>query len=315
MNTLPKLIATSVVRGSQQGDSHGGVFLIDLQSQEVLQTVDWNKGDIDFAGRGWDRGLRGIAFYKHDIYIAASDELFVYDRQFRIQRSFKNRYLKHCHEIAVRDHLMLLTSTGYDSLLVFDLDQQQFVYGLWIVREQGDWVASGFDPNADSGPMFSNELHINSVSCNKVGIFVSGLRMDVMLHVGAEFRTTVFCSLPIGSHNAQPFRGGIIFNDTNSDAVRYVPRTGDEAAFRVQTYKPADIEFADVDDSKVARQGFARGLCSLSDTVVAGGSSPSTISYYDLRSNERIAAVNLSMDIRNAIHGLEVWPFAWPADS
>ncbi|MFQ3227411.1 MAG: hypothetical protein ACI8RW_000796, partial [Porticoccaceae bacterium] len=41
----------------------------------------------------------------------------------------------------------------------------------------------------------------------------------------------------------------------------------------------------------------------------AAGSSPSTISLYNVESKERIAAVNLTMDIRNAIHGLEVWPF------
>ncbi len=47
----------------------------------------------------------------------------------------------------------------------------------------------------------------------------------------------------------------------------------------------------------------------LSNHVVAGGSSPSTVSLYDLRANQRLATVNLTMDIRNAIHGLEVWPF------
>ena len=53
---LPKLIATSVVRGSQKGQSHGGVYLIDFEGQQVEQKIDWNSGDIDFSGRGWDRG-------------------------------------------------------------------------------------------------------------------------------------------------------------------------------------------------------------------------------------------------------------------
>ncbi|MEL0163105.1 MAG: hypothetical protein VW842_09525, partial [Halieaceae bacterium] len=56
---LPKLVATSVVRGSQKGQSHGGVYLIDFSSRQVEQKIDWNTGDIDFTGRGWDRGLRG----------------------------------------------------------------------------------------------------------------------------------------------------------------------------------------------------------------------------------------------------------------
>lgn len=51
-----KLVVTSVVRGAQQGDSHGGVYLIDLQDQTVEQKLDWNTVDIDWQGRGWDRG-------------------------------------------------------------------------------------------------------------------------------------------------------------------------------------------------------------------------------------------------------------------
>ena len=67
---LPKLIATSVVRGSQQGESHGGVYVVDFDKHEGAQLVDWNTSDIDFEGRGADRGLRGIALDGEDIYIA-----------------------------------------------------------------------------------------------------------------------------------------------------------------------------------------------------------------------------------------------------
>ena len=77
---LPKLIATSVVRGSQQGESHGGVFTLDFERQIVEQRVDWNTSAINFEGRGADRGLRGISFHDGNILIAASDELFVYNQ-------------------------------------------------------------------------------------------------------------------------------------------------------------------------------------------------------------------------------------------
>jgi hypothetical protein len=309
VSQLPKIITTSVVRGSQQGESHGGVYLIDFANREIIQTVDWNKGDIDFAGRGWDRGLRGIAFYKNDIYIAASDEVFVYDQEFRIRHSFRNPYLKHCHEIAIRDHLMLLTSTGFDSLLIFDLERRQFVRGLWLGKTDNEWESKTFDPNSDQGPAFNNLLHINSVTCSKDGVFVSGLRMGALLHIGGNLTPSQVCCLPDGIHNAQPYRDGVIFNDTAADAVRYVRRDGRELAFSVQAYDPDDIEFADVDDSRVARQGFGRGLCPAGNSLIVAGSSPSTLSIYDVETNKRVVAVNISMDIRNAIHGLEVWPY------
>jgi hypothetical protein len=44
---------------------------------------------------------------------------------------------------------------------------------------------------------------------------------------------------------------------------------------------------------------------------VAIGSSPSTISIMDIKRGQRVTGVNLTMDIRNAIHGLEQWPAQW----
>ena len=77
----------------------------------------------------------------------------------------------------------------------------------------------------------------------------------------------------------------------------------------VPRYDPSQIEHEELADQSVARAGFARGLCVLSDRVVVGGSSPSTISMYDLADNKTMWTVNLTKDIRNAIHGLEVWPY------
>ncbi|MBT8064328.1 MAG: hypothetical protein KJN94_04870, partial [Gammaproteobacteria bacterium] len=62
-------------------------------------------------------------------------------------------------------------------------------------------------------------------------------------------------------------------------------------------------------DEKVARQGFARGLCAIDERFIAAGSSPSTVTVYDLETAKEVTRVNFSMDIRNAIHGLEVWPW------
>ena len=306
---LPKLIATSVVRGSEQGDSHGGIFTVDFEKQEAIQHVDWNTSDIDFTGRGWDRGLRGIEFHNDEIYIAASDELFVYDQDFQIQRSFRNPYLKHCHEICKKDNLLFLTSTGYDSILVFNLLREEFTWGLHMGRQYPKWQLQRFNPGSTDGPDLVNNLHLNMVSVHDTGVYFSGLHTGAMLRFGKDFTVSEVCNLPDGSHNARPFRSGVVFNDTKSDSVRYVGRDGGDRAFRIRHYPEEEIRFSGVDDSKIARQGFGRGLCPLSDRFIAGGSSPSTITVYDLYSNKTVVSVNLSMDIRNAIHGLEVWPY------
>jgi hypothetical protein len=47
----------------------------------------------------------------------------------------------------------------------------------------------------------------------------------------------------------------------------------------------------------------------IDDNLIAAGSSPSTIALHDLERARTRSVVTLSRDIRNAIHGLEVWPF------
>ena len=309
-DTFPKIIATSVVRGSQQGESHGGVYTIDFDRKEILQRVDWNAGDIDWEGRGADRGLRGIAFDGDDIYIAASDELFRYDREFSITGSWRNRYLKHCHEICRMERLLFLTSTGFDCLLAFDLDAHDYLWGIQVQKELNRWVGRRFDPRSDVGPTPSNNFHINMVHVDQTGIYLSGLRSQALLYLNSDFELDEVCSLPAGTHNARPFRDGVLFNDTVSDHVRFVGRGGEQRAYPVPEYDSSEIEFAGIDDSRVARQGFGRGLCTFGERLVVAGSSPSTISLYDIDSNQVAARVNLTMDIRNAIHGLEVWPYA-----
>jgi len=306
------VIATSVVRGSEQGQSHGGIYLVDLETGEANQVFDWNTCEIDFTGRGADRGLRGIAFAGDDIYIAASDEIFVFDTDFKIKRSFRNNYLKHCHEIFIDGHLLYLTSTGYNSVLTFDIGQEYFNWGLVLAPGPNGLRVRTFDPQKE-GPAPQADLHLNSVYKDDNGLFIAGMKIPTLIHfTGREVKT--LGRLPIGTHNVQPYGEGLMFNDTADDKMRFVSDS-DHLAFSVPRY-PEDTIINRFDDTtKVARQAFGRGLCPINDHLIAAGSSPSTISVHDirgdrsLRDGQTIKTVNFSMDIRNAIHGLEIWPF------
>ncbi|HEX6259813.1 MAG TPA: hypothetical protein VFZ51_04100 [Woeseiaceae bacterium] len=306
---LPRLIVTSVVRGSRQGESHGGVYTLDFETRTGRQMVDWNTGEIDFEGRGADRGLRGIAFDGDDIFIAASDELFCFDRGFSIKQSFRNPYLKHCHEICRMDRKIFLTSTGYDSLLVFDLDSRRFDWAFHLQRRHGAWSGFAFDPRSDVGPAAVNEFHINMVHVDQSGIFLSGLRTNALLHLSHKMLVSEVCSLPAGVHNARPWNGGVLFNDTAADCLRYVGRKGRQRAFPIRRYDESKLLCAGIDDSRIARQAFGRGLCTAGSRLIVGGSSPSTVSVYDMETGMTVGTVNLTMDVRNAIHGLEIWPY------
>jgi hypothetical protein len=307
---IVKLVTSSVVRGSRQGDSHGGVYLVDLEQQSVRQTLDWNTVDIDWQGRGADRGLRGIAFDGDRVYISASDELFAYTPDFKLIDSWRNPFLKHCHEIVVWERTLYLTSTGYDSVLGFDLDEHLFRWAMHIQTANYRFKPVGFDPMSNEGPLMLNKLHINNVYCSQHGMYICGLNSGGMLHFNGT-KINMAVELPPGTHNAQPFRDGVLFNDSNDDVLRYTGRGEgeDDRAMAVPTYDPKTLQHKKSTAEGLARPGFARGLCVLSDRIVAGGSSPSTITLYDLAANETLGSVNLSMDVRNAIHGLEAWPY------
>ena len=308
MAVLPMLLASSVVRGTNLGESHGGLYRIDLERRTVMQTLDWNRTGIDIAGRGGDRGLRGIAFHGERILVATNAELLVLDQDFTVLESHSNRHLHHCHEISVAQGHVFLTSTGYDSVLAFDLAARRFVAG-WHLGAQGDVLTlHPFDPEASAGPPAGHVLHINSVVASASGFWFSGLNTPGLLRMDGR-SLSLAAPLPQGTHNAQPLGDGVLYNDTVRDRVvhRDAGRTTEIPVPHFEAGKILNIErFA----SGVARPGFARGLCVLGDALVAGGSSPSTIALYDLRAGTQVSQLTLSMDVRNAVHGLAVWPFS-----
>ncbi len=276
----------------------------------MVQVLDWNTMDIDWRGRGADRGLRGIAFHDDTIFIAASDELMAFNSEFRQTGSWRSPYLKHCHEISVHQGQVFLTSTGYDSILAFDIAKQRFHWALYIETDGYRFLGKQFDPNGDDGPLQLNKLHINGVTTNDDGMYLAGLRTGGMLHFNGK-RINMSATLPTGTHNAQPFEDGALFNDTEANVVRFASRdyTRDRA-FEIPDFPQDQLTGTNFDDSRIARPSFGRGLCVVKDRLVAAGSSPSTIALHDLESGQTALTVTLSTDVRNAIHGLEVWPFS-----
>jgi hypothetical protein len=325
MPKLPKVITTSVIRSARQGESHGGVYIVDLDSGAAEQVIDWNDNSINWEGRGGDRGLRGIAFHADKIYLAASDEIFVYDRNFNLLDSYGNRYLRRCHEIDISGDILYLTSTDLNSILQFDLLKHTFICGHSISRNERTGLldrirlgksggrtfnATSFDPNDEKGPKItpsSAELHINNVTGNADSITISGTRIEALLALRGD-ALCEYAPLPRGTHNAAIYGDGVIYNDTASNRIVIADRSnGIRKSFAVPIFNPAELSHTEVPNDH-ARQGFARGLCLDGDDIIIGGSSPSTISAYHLETGEQIRQVNISKDIRNCIHGLELWP-------
>ena len=302
------------------------MYLLDLETEKFAQVIDWNDPSIDWQGRGADRGLRGIAFYKGNIIAAASDEIFFYDQQFKIVASYKNQFLKHCHEIFVENDRLYLSSTGYDSILVFNLLNRQFEEaffyrieapissGIDILDRVGKKLITGkissykYDPNYSEGPSLKDTCHINNVFCRDGWIYFSGRFLNELKRVNSDGVFETAAQIPKGTHNVQFFNEHLLMNNTDNEDVLITTVKGDKVeSFDIVKYDETRILNSNLSKDH-ARQAFGRGLCSYGEYIIAG-SSPATISVFEKGKGSPIKSINLIMDIRNSIHGLEVFPF------
>jgi hypothetical protein len=165
-----------------------------------------------------------------------------------------------------------------------------------------------FNPNSNLGPALGDTLHLNNVFYENGAIYIGGTGINHLLSL-KEGQLSSYARLPYGTHNARPYYGNVLINSTSLNCVSLLTREGDIIhSYSVEFYPESKLEMSHF-PADFARQGFARGLCLTEDGILIGGSSPATISAYDLTKRKVLKTLNLTMDVRNAIHGLEIWPF------
>jgi hypothetical protein len=301
------LAVTTEHRGSQPGDSHGSVYLVDLDRQRGTQVLDWTRPAIDWTGAGAGRGLRGMDTHERRVFIAGADELFEFSPGWELSNVHSSPYLGHAQAVACFEARVYVVSAAYDAVLAFDLGSGRFDWGLQIAEDDGGLRGIPFDPGSALGPSASGRLGLNSLYCDPRGLFVSGSRSAGLLHFDGK-RIVRLVTLPTGVHDARPWRDGVLFNDTDAEAVRFITPESNRV-FEVPRYPEDGLLAGSCEDRGVARQAYARGLCVLEDGVIAAGSSPLTISLHDLDAMKTILRISLSVDARQSIHTLAVWPF------
>ena len=301
------IAATTVIRGSQPGASHGGVYLVDLDRRRGAHLLDWTRPSIDWSGHGGGRGLRGLAFGDDRAYVAGASELFSFAPDFALLGVHSSPYLGHAQAVACFEGRVYVVSAAYDAVLALDLQAGRFDWGLQIVDGDSGLRGIPFDPQGALGPPPSHELRLNSLHCDPRGLFIAGGRTMGLLHFDGK-RIVRLVTLPEGVHDARPWREGVLFNDTEAEAVRFLTPDAN-CVFPVPRYPEAALEPGSCADSALARQGFARGLCVLGEGAFASGSSPLTITVHDLDAMKTTLRINLSTDARHAVHSLAPWPF------
>ena len=178
----------------------------------------------------------------------------------------RSTYLKHCHEIYRFNKHLYLASTGHDSILAFDLEKQAFFWAIHLANTENGPVGTAYDPQGikgpggANGPPAENRLHLNNVHANRHGLFASGLRTGGLFsHRQTATRCAIRWRCPREFTTRNPFREGVLFNDTSANALRHVEKTGRQIHFPVPMYPEDEIEHGELADEHPGSPGLRTG--------------------------------------------------------
>ena len=303
---LPTVIASSVIRSTHRGDSHGGIYRIDLESGDVCQMLDWNNPDINWEGRGGDRGVRGLAFFGDTLYAVAGNELFAFEKdgdQLRLCGQYPSPYLKLTHEAWRHRDKLYICSGGTDSILVFDLVNKK-----WTTSYYHNANSNGsqpFNPNTRAGYENPTEgfMHLDSVYANDDYMWYSGAFTDGLWQYDFLNKKTTKFTLAFGdTHNARPMWGGYLYNLSRMSKTVF-----EKGGAVMNSWDTPHALLDSLTNTHLPRdhavQGYTRGMVVYDDYIITG-TSPAAINVFSFSSKNPIKSVSITNDIRNSICGM-----------
>ena len=305
-----KIICTTVVRAAEQGETHGGLYVIDLEKDDIVYHKPLSSDFVNYNERGGERGLRGIEVLDDRIIVAGATGLMELDKDtYEIVKKVENpTAFQSIHEICFHDDSIWVTSTGRNCIVKTDLDFN--VQKIWeceaeycddyqkivSVKEVSCEEASC---NSTSSCMNqrTDENHINSISAFNGRVVFSAALSDLY---EVETGNLVAPRTSGGfTHNFYEYPDMIISNKTTLRHIKIVSQ-GQELLIPVPSSRHADQS-----SDKVAEDNWNRGLAR-KDNLLFIGSSPARILVFDLETLRYKREIVLETDIRHCIHGLEI---------
>ena len=303
-----KIICSTVVRAAKQGGIHGGLYVIDIETEETVYYKPYEKDFINDNERGGERGLRGVAVLSDRIIVADSAGFIELDKDtYEIKRTHQNKdYFKSIHEIAFHDDHVWVTSTAHDAVVKMDLDFN--VKGFWELEGRNVLSAKELTGKKEITPETKTEndnYHINSISVHDGRLRVAGLLTPLY-----DFETmNEICSIPVNKryqnsfvHNFYEHEDTFTANLTTFSSVGFFRKGGSFGWDVIDIPRSKNVTYQ-VDD--IAVNNWNRGLATRGDKMIIG-SSPARLLIYDMKQKKFEKEIVLEKDIRHAIHGLEI---------
>ncbi|MCI5045293.1 MAG: hypothetical protein MRY72_11405 [Aquisalinus sp.] len=297
------MLVSSVVRASQRGNVHGYLYALNTETKDKKIVLQYDDSSIDFAGRGAERGLRGICEWDGKYIAASNNKLFIFNQDFEVEKQFEHPYFAHIHEICIQGDSLYVTSTGFDLIMALEMPSFTFRKGWYFIKENDEMVMKIADSDAVELEA-KDQFHINNVyvsADNKV--YFGGVGLEHLYCIDTDDTLSSSGKLRRGTHNLQPFGDGIIANSTQENCVRFWNHDGSPK--KVVRLPNLSIESDKDTDEKVARANFNRGLAITPDQqYIYVGSSPSSVFKVQVETGEIVDKYELSDDMRNSVHGI-----------
>jgi len=300
-----KVLASSVIRSTHRGDSHGGLYIVDTDNQTYEQVLDWDYEGIRWEGGGGDRGLRGLIFHNNLLYAAGSNEIFVFNKDFQLIDQYTHPLLDGTHELTIDNDVIYNISNCYDSILAFDIKSREWIWGVQHIKHR---MPQCFDIRG-TNLQRADTLHLDSISVKNGWLYYAGSTTEHLYGIHPVTNITMEPTLLYhkNTHNAQFWKDGIVFNrslesDTcyqvGNELIQHWPTPLCDRSLLTNAGLTADH----------ARAEYTRGMV-LGENSICVGSSPACVHEFVLGRKEPISTTRLTYDIRNSICGMTRYPW------
>jgi len=307
--TLPKIVASSVIRSLDRHDSHGGVYIVDLNNGTHEQVIDWNDPSFPWYRCAGDVGVRGVEFYGDLFYAVAGDRLLAFDKTWTLVAEYSNQYFEATHESWLHEDKLYICSDGKNAILVFDLIKKEWTTSICHPKDRAPFL---FNPLVHDNEVlrFNGGFH----HLDSVTVETNSLGEAICLYAGAfdgcistmNMVTGKVGQIPliIGmTHNARMFKDGIIYCKSVESEVRYEVDSEYVQTWKIPLPDPSTLTHVYMRDCW--RLGYVRGMVSFpEDDMVVVGSSPAEVFALKLGEDGPIASVSITNDFRNSICGM-----------
>ena len=299
-----KVICSTVIRAAEQGSVHGGLYVIDIDSDEVLEYVPY-AGDFDNENtRGGERGIRGVAVLEDRIVVADSSGLIELNKEtYTVTKEKRDRgFFKSIHEICYFDNHIWVTSTGYDAIAKVDLDFNLVEFWEILGESKDDHkIFTGKRQINPEEAVPDDKYHINSISAFSGRLLFSGLITSLYDFESMNIIESMPTIEDIKSfqHNFYEYDDCSLINMTSLKHLGII-QNGQSRFFPIPATHHAKFSI-----DKIAENNWNRGLTRGGNYAIIG-SSPARLLLFDMDKYEFVKQLQIEEDIRHCIHGLEI---------